>query len=178
MDLVTGVTVFSHILTIKEKLFPNKKESASTEIDINININGVEIDKSKYCSLFVEHSYSYEKQSLELIIAKKGSFTISIRHLDWVIMDRHLDKITPINFAIPSLWQIEQEGGLLNIDFSNIQNSQIKYHKFTGKELKQAASSLKLQCTYADGFKQLLDAPQSLKLFVYNEHSKKKVESL
>ena len=99
MDPVTSVTVFSHILNIKEKLFPNKKESASTELGVAEK----EIDKSKYCSLFVEHCYSYENQSLELSIAKKGDFTISIRHLDWIIMDRHLDKITPINFDIPSL---------------------------------------------------------------------------
>jgi len=160
MDVVSGVTAFSHILNIKEKLFRRNKEIAST-VEDNPNTE-------KYCSLFLEHSYdpgdigSNEKERIELVLAKKSEFTIPIRHLDWIFMESKLDSLKPVNFDIPQLLLVGDEGSILVLELNQILKNHIEYLNLKGKKIKKALESMAIQCTYADGYKQTVMAPKSL----------------
>lgn len=165
MDVVTGVSLFSHVLNIKDKIFPKNTESIST-ID-----SGEEY--SNYCSIYIEHNYSEsfpETDRLELMLTKKSNFTIPIRRLDWVMLDSKLDYVQLREAEIPIMFLVTENGALFEIEFTEIMRSQIEFLGLKARPLKKALNSLVLQCTYADGFKQRVSAPESLKNKIF-EHS-------
>jgi len=170
MDVVSSVTTFSHILNIKDKLFPRKKVSVST---IKENLGSENSGNDNYCSLYLEHSYDHrdigsnEKEKIELVIAKKSKFTIPIRHIDWFFMDGMLDPVTSLNCDIPELLLVGNEGCLLNLELKEVLKTHIKYFGLKGKKLRKSLGSMAIQCTYADGYKQIINAPKSLKESVY-----------
>jgi hypothetical protein len=157
MDFVSSISAFSNILNIKDKLFPQDKEDNSTEI--------VEFNIKNYCSIFLQHyrnSFKSEDDKVELILSKKSNFTVPIRHLDWVFLERKLDSIQVDGDKIPELLLIDATGFLYNINPENILRSQIQFLNLSGKQLKKALKTIELQCTYADGYKQKVNVPESL----------------
>jgi len=164
---VSSITAVSHLLNIKEKLFPqNREEVIEQEIDENLSI---------YCFLYLEHSYSElaEKETLELIITKRSNFTIPIRHLDWLFQENQLESIKPKSCEIPPLLQIGLEGLVIAIEPSTVLEGQIQYRQLKGRDFKNALKSLHLQCTYANGHKSTLPVPQLLKHRIYESNSYK-----
>lgn len=172
MDIASSVTTFSHILNIKEKLFPRNKDVA-TSIEDGSN-------EQKYCSLLLEHSYDprhiglIENEKIELVIAKKSDFTIPIRHLDWVFMDYKLDSLKPINGDLPELFLVKDDGCIFCLRLEDILQAHIKYLELKGRKLKKSLKSLAIQCTYADNYKQTVIAPKSLRKSLYELHCAKK----
>jgi len=172
MEPTSGIATFSHLLNIKDKLFPRKNETEISGDAQNIN--------DKYCSLFLEHSYQpgnlgdQDIEVIELVLAKKSKFTIPIRHLDWKFAESKLDSVKPINLELGELLLISENGCLLNFDLKDILSTHIQYLQLKEKELKRALKSLVIQCTYADGYNQKVNAPESLKLsiFEYYKHTK------
>ena len=168
MDVASSVTTFSHILNIKERLFPRNKEAASSIED--------DSDALKYCSLLLEHSYdpgdmgSIEKEKIELVIAKKSGFTIPISHLDWMFMDCKLDSLKPINSDLPELFLVKDDGCIFHLRLEDILQAHIKYLELKGRKLRKSLDSLAIQCTYADNYKQTVVAPKSLRKSLYDLH--------
>lgn len=164
MDL-SAITAVSHVLNIKEKLFPQKREE-SIEKEI-------QKDESIYCFLFLEYSCSEmsDKDSLELIITKQSEFMVPIRHIDWLFQENQSESIKPIDFDIPSLLQIGNEGLIIEIDSKSVLSGQIRYRELKGHALKNSLKSLCLQCTYANGYKRHLPAPDLLKQKIYDFYS-------
>jgi hypothetical protein len=162
---VSAITAVSNLLNIKEKLFPqNREEAKEQKIDDDLSI---------YCFLYLEHAYSElaEKETLELMITRRSNFTIPIRHLDWLFEENQLETIKPKSCEIPQLLQINSEGLVITIEPDTVLEKQIQYRQLKGRTLKNALDSLYLQCTYANGYKSTLPAPQLLKDRIYESNS-------
>ncbi|MCW9012301.1 MAG: hypothetical protein OQL06_00845 [Gammaproteobacteria bacterium] len=178
MEPTSGIAVFSHLLNIKDKLFPQNKE-IETSTDDNKN-------NDKYCSIIVEHSYNpgnlgdHELESIDLILAKRSQFTIPIRHIDWRFSGSKLDRINPTNIELEDLLLIGENGCLINMNLGDILSKHIEYLNLKNTKLKHALNSLKIQCVYADGYIQKVNAPESLKISLYNyyKYSKAGINSV
>ncbi len=136
--------------------------------------------KDKYCSLSIEHAFPHSnfkdlsQHKIELILCKKGSFSVPIRHIDWVIFSYKLDKTKPVNASLPKLWTIPATACLLTFEIDPIFHSEFTNGRWSDKYLRKAVKSMCLQCSYADGYKQRLPVPDSLKLAVFLKHHKSK----
>ena len=160
MDVST-ITAFSHLLSIKEKLFPQTKEETADK-DIGE-------DPSIYCFHFLEYSFSKVamKETLELILTKRSDFTIPIRHIDWLIHENQLEAIKLTNGDMPPMIQVGYEGSIIDIDPKSVIKGLISYKQLKGRALKSALKTLKLQFTYANGYKALLPVPELLWKNIY-----------
>lgn len=174
MYIFSGISTFSEILSIKEKLFSREK----VVVNPARSFPGTQESESRsYCSVFLEHYYdpavpgSSEREKIEIVLAKKSEFTIPIRHIDWVFKGRKLDAIKPGNLELPKLLLVGKEGLLLEIDIKEILRVQIEYMGLKGRELKSSLEPMGLQVTYADGFRVFIQAPPSLKESIYQIYS-------
>ncbi|WP_027350812.1 hypothetical protein [Halotalea alkalilenta] len=174
MEILSGVETFSHILNIKEKLFPREKAIVSA---IGSFPKNQESESQNYCSVFIEHSYdpkalgSSEREKIEIVFAKKSEFTIPIRHIDWVFMERKLDTIKPINLELSKLLLVDKEGLLLELGIKEILRAQIEHMELKGRKLEKSLKTMGLQITYADSYRVFVQAPPSLKESIYQLYS-------
>ena len=126
--------------------------------------------KEKYCSLYMLHTFpslgftNLREHKLELTICKNSKYTIPIRQLDWVLFDCQLEKAKPIGFKVPELWELPANACLMHFDITEICSSQLARHSDSDRKLRRAVKSMSIRCTYADGFQQTMQLPDSLKL--------------
>jgi hypothetical protein len=171
MDAIQIVSTFNHLLNIKDKLFPSKTDSVSTEATTS--------DLDRYCSLYLESSFCSDTRfdeitdHLELSLAKKSSFTVPILRIDWCMMENKLDSIRPIDFNMPKPWLVDENGFVMRLHVPDIMSSHIDYLGLKGRKLSAALSDLCIQCTYADGYRQYVNAADSLKQLLHSIHSKR-----
>lgn len=167
MELSTGITTFSHILNVKDKLFPREKSTSVSEDVQSTN-------RQERCSVYIEHAFdptalgNVDKEIVEVIFSKKSDFTVPIRHIDWVLLERKLDAIKPRNIDVPKLLLIEKNGLLMEMGIDEIMRAQLEYMELKGRELKKALDTLAVQVTYADGIKDIIRVPNSLRESIYN----------
>ncbi|ELI5417806.1 hypothetical protein RRJ93_004444 [Vibrio parahaemolyticus] len=166
-ESVQGVSLLSGILNIKEKLFGKSPVSKA-----------IEPKQEKYCSLFLEHSYpkynfaSIDQHQLELTLCKQKKSMVPIRHIDWVIGDRTLVAIEPIDYVLPKLWVLPSEACLLYMNIGSICDLILRDYYDNPRMLRKMVKSLNLRCTYANGHKEVLNAPESLKLALFYKHQR------
>ena len=168
-EISSTLGVISNSLTIKDKLLKRNKCIAN-----------LEPKKSKYCSIFLEHSFphgnfrSLGEHTLELTLCQLSHFTIPIRHLDWVIWEGSIEEVKPVDFQLPKLWSLPSQACLLSLEVNQVLNSRLKYVDLSGKDLRKTVRNMYLQCVYADGFRQTLSIPDSLQLAIFYKFYKSK----
>ncbi len=136
--------------------------------------------KDKYCSIAIEHAFPHSnfkdlsRHKVELTLCKNSSFSVPIRHIDWIIFSYKLDQVRPVNVSLPKLWVLPDIACLLTFEIELIFRSEFTNGYWSDKHIRKAVKSMCLQCTYADGYKQLMPVPDSLKLAVFFKHHKSK----
>lgn len=161
-EVASTLSILNKSISLKEKLLKHNKRTSS-----------LEPKKDMYCSIVLEHLFiqqnfkSLNEHKLELTLCQQSGFTIPIRHLDWVILDGGLEQVKLIDFQVPKLWSLPSQACLLNIQVSPILNSRLENMNLTGRSLRKIVRTMRLQCVYADGYRQTLSIPCSLQLAIF-----------
>ncbi|MEQ2352071.1 hypothetical protein [Pseudoalteromonas piscicida] len=171
LEFFAGLGAVSNTLNIKEKLLKPERRSES-----------IEPIKDMYCSVFLEHYFpklnfkSLDKHVLELTLSKQGDFTVPIKDLDWLLWGYRVKKIEPIGYSIPRLWSLPSQACILQLDIDDIFNSELSYSEYTGAQLRKSVSSICLQCTFANGHREIIAIPDSLKVaLLYKYYTSKRL---